>query len=345
MDGSGGGEAHRAVDLVVALEQRDRGDARSSSSRQFSPSQDSASPWLSDSGISTPRVGGVDGRSGRVLESPVPGHGSEASDRARPTGSCPRCDRFPGYRRRRRGHGPASTVRAEDTDDSTPRADRHGAQRRHRPTRRRPRPASWSASSPSRSARLVRNEARLAQAEVTQKAKRLGVGAGLFGGAGLFAFFGLAALVTTAILALALVLPAWLAALIVAVVLFAVAGVLALVGKKDVEKASPPLPTETIAERAGRHRHREAGARPVSGQRPERAGRRRPRPTIKAEIDATREQLGRTVDELSARLDVPARARESAARAQGHRRRDLPGEPAGSSSVRASPWWDWWSVW
>ena len=95
--------------------------------------------------------------------------------------------------------------------------------------------------------RLVRNEARLAQAEVTQKAKRLGVGAGLFGGAGLFAFFGLAALITTAILLLALVLPAWLAALVVAVVLFAIAGVLALVGKKDVQKGSPPLPTEAIA--------------------------------------------------------------------------------------------------
>ena len=95
--------------------------------------------------------------------------------------------------------------------------------------------------------RLVRDEARLAQAEVTQKAKRLGVGAGLFGGAGLVAFFGLAALITAAILALALVLPGWLAALIVAVVLFAVAGVLALVGKKDVQKGSPPVPTEAIA--------------------------------------------------------------------------------------------------
>jgi hypothetical protein len=95
--------------------------------------------------------------------------------------------------------------------------------------------------------RLVRDEARLAQAEVTQKAKRLGIGAGLFGGAGLFAFFGLAALITTAILALDLLLPAWLAALIVAVVLFAVAGVLALVGKKDVQKGSPPVPTEAIA--------------------------------------------------------------------------------------------------
>ena len=95
--------------------------------------------------------------------------------------------------------------------------------------------------------RLVRDEARLAQAEVTQKAKRLGVGAGLCGGAGLFAFFGLAVLIATAVLALALLLPAWLAALIVAVVLLAVAGALALVGKKDVEKGSPPVPTEAIA--------------------------------------------------------------------------------------------------
>ena len=94
---------------------------------------------------------------------------------------------------------------------------------------------------------LVRNEARLAQAEVTQKAKRLGVGAGLFGGAGLFAFFGLGVLVATAVLALALVLPAWLAGLVVAVVLFAVAGVLALVGKRDVAQAAPPVPTQAIA--------------------------------------------------------------------------------------------------
>ncbi|MGY1624086.1 phage holin family protein [Geodermatophilus sp. SYSU D00965] len=95
--------------------------------------------------------------------------------------------------------------------------------------------------------RLVRDEARLAQAEVTQKAKRLGVGAGLFGGAGLFAFLGAAALVATAILLLDLVLPAWAAALIVTVVLFLVAGVLALVGKKDVQKAAPPVPTQAIA--------------------------------------------------------------------------------------------------
>jgi uncharacterized membrane protein YqjE len=94
---------------------------------------------------------------------------------------------------------------------------------------------------------LVRDEVRLAQAEVTQKAKRLGVGAGLFGGAGLVAVLGLNALITAAILALANVLPGWLSAIIIAVVLFAVAGVLALLGKRDVQQATPPLPTETIA--------------------------------------------------------------------------------------------------
>jgi hypothetical protein len=94
---------------------------------------------------------------------------------------------------------------------------------------------------------LVRDEVRLAQAEITQKAKRLGVGAGLFGGAGLVAVLGLNALITAGILGLANVLPGWLAGILVAVVLFAVAGVLALIGKKDVQQAAPPLPTETIA--------------------------------------------------------------------------------------------------
>jgi uncharacterized protein YacL len=94
---------------------------------------------------------------------------------------------------------------------------------------------------------LVRDEVRLAQAEITRKAKRLGLGAGLFGAAGLVAVLGLSALVTAAILGLAAVLPGWLAAIIIAVVLLAVAGVLALIGRKDVQQATPPLPTETIA--------------------------------------------------------------------------------------------------
>jgi uncharacterized membrane protein YqjE len=94
--------------------------------------------------------------------------------------------------------------------------------------------------------RLVRDEIRLAVFELQHKGKKLGVGAGLFGAAGLFALFGAGALVAAAILALALAVPGWLAALIVAVVLFLVAGVAALVGKKEVTQAVPPVPEEAI---------------------------------------------------------------------------------------------------
>ena len=94
---------------------------------------------------------------------------------------------------------------------------------------------------------LVRDEMRLAQAEMAEKGKKAGIGIGMFGGAGLVALYGLGALVATAILALALALPGWLAALIVAVVLFAIAGVLALIGKSNVGKATPAKPEEAIA--------------------------------------------------------------------------------------------------
>ncbi len=93
--------------------------------------------------------------------------------------------------------------------------------------------------------RLVRDEMRLAQAELKEKGKHAGVGAGLSGGAGLIAFFGGAALITTIILALALLMPVWLSALIVTVALFIIAGIAALVGKKQIKKATPP-PSETM---------------------------------------------------------------------------------------------------
>lgn len=95
-------------------------------------------------------------------------------------------------------------------------------------------------------ATLVRQELRLAQLEMQEKGKRVGIGAGLFGGAGLVAVLGLGALVAAAILALATAVDAWLSALIVAVVLFAVAGVVALVGKREVTEATPPVPERTI---------------------------------------------------------------------------------------------------
>ncbi|KAB8185735.1 phage holin family protein [Nonomuraea phyllanthi] len=95
--------------------------------------------------------------------------------------------------------------------------------------------------------RLVRDELRLAKMELTAKGKRAGFGAGLFGAAGMAAFFGGAALVTTVILAIALVLPAWAAALIVAGGLFLIAALLGLTGRSQVKRVGPPMPAETLA--------------------------------------------------------------------------------------------------
>ncbi len=93
---------------------------------------------------------------------------------------------------------------------------------------------------------LVRSEVELAKAELAAKGKAAGIGAGLFGAAGLLAFFGAAALITTAILALALVLPAWAAALIVALTLLAAAGVVAVLGKGRMTQATPPAPERAV---------------------------------------------------------------------------------------------------
>jgi MFS family permease len=94
--------------------------------------------------------------------------------------------------------------------------------------------------------RLVRDELRLAQAEVSGKAKKAGIGAGMFGAAGVLAGYGVGVLIATVILALALALPAWLAALIVGVVILVVAGIVALVGKKRVTEAAPPVPERAV---------------------------------------------------------------------------------------------------
>jgi uncharacterized membrane protein YqjE len=91
---------------------------------------------------------------------------------------------------------------------------------------------------------LVKQEVELAKAELQEKGKRAGVGAGMFGGAGLFGVGAFAALTACVIAALDLAMPLWLAALIVAVVYAAVAGVLALTGKKKVKEATPPVPEQ-----------------------------------------------------------------------------------------------------
>ena len=98
----------------------------------------------------------------------------------------------------------------------------------------------------SQTSRLVRDEMRLAQKEFVESAKHAGIGAGLFSAAGLVAVFGLGSLIAAAIAALSLALPVWAGALIVAVVLFAVAGVAGLVSKKQLGHVSP-TPEMTVA--------------------------------------------------------------------------------------------------
>jgi uncharacterized membrane protein YqjE len=93
---------------------------------------------------------------------------------------------------------------------------------------------------------LVRDELRLAQLEMARKRKYAGLGAGLLGGGVLFALLGLGTLVAAAVLGLAVVLPGWASALIVTGVLFVIAGVAALVGKKEIAAAVPPVPEEAL---------------------------------------------------------------------------------------------------
>jgi uncharacterized membrane protein len=95
-------------------------------------------------------------------------------------------------------------------------------------------------------AALMHQELDLAKAEVTAKGKRLGVGAGLLAGAAVVAFLGLGAVVVCLIAALSTALSVWLAALLVGVVLLATAGVLGVVGKTDIQRASPPVPQEAV---------------------------------------------------------------------------------------------------
>ena len=93
---------------------------------------------------------------------------------------------------------------------------------------------------------LVRQEIELAKLEFREKGKKAGIGAGMFGGAGLFGLYAVGALTATIILALATFLPGWVAALIVTVVYGAIAGVLAIRGKSQVQDAAPLVPEQAV---------------------------------------------------------------------------------------------------
>jgi len=94
---------------------------------------------------------------------------------------------------------------------------------------------------------LVRDELALAKLELAEKGKRAGLGGGLFGGAAVLGMYGLGLLLTLAVVLLDLAWPLWLAVLVVMVVVFAAAGVAALLGKKELKSAAPPVPSDAIA--------------------------------------------------------------------------------------------------
>jgi hypothetical protein len=93
---------------------------------------------------------------------------------------------------------------------------------------------------------LIGEEMRLARAEMTSKAKTAGKGAGLLGAAGVVAIFGALAFTAAIILALAIVIPPWAAAMLVALVYLAIAGVLAFTGRNQVKAATPFVPEQTV---------------------------------------------------------------------------------------------------
>jgi hypothetical protein len=92
---------------------------------------------------------------------------------------------------------------------------------------------------------LAQKEIELAKAEMAIKGKRLGMGVGAFSAAGVLAMLALGALTAAAILALATAVDSWLAAVIVAIVYLAIAGVLSLLGRSKVQGGTPPMPEQT----------------------------------------------------------------------------------------------------
>jgi hypothetical protein len=102
----------------------------------------------------------------------------------------------------------------------------------------------------SQTSTLVRQEIQLAQAEVTQKGKVAGKGAGMLAGAAVAGLLALGALTAALIALLDKAMATWVAALIVMALWAIVAAVLAKAGQKALQRATPPAPqtVETVKE-------------------------------------------------------------------------------------------------
>lgn len=94
--------------------------------------------------------------------------------------------------------------------------------------------------------RLVRDELALARAEMKVRAKRVGLGVGMFGAGGMFAFFGACCGVVAAVLGFCNLVQPWLAAIIVAGLLFVLAGLTVLPGWKGIKAKHPDVPGDTV---------------------------------------------------------------------------------------------------
>ena len=93
---------------------------------------------------------------------------------------------------------------------------------------------------------LLRQEMRLIQAEMEEKAKQAKAGAGLLTAAGVVALGAFGAFVAGLVLAIGQAVAMWLSAFIVTAGLLAVAGIVGLTGKNKVAAAVPPKPDEAI---------------------------------------------------------------------------------------------------
>jgi uncharacterized membrane protein YqjE len=102
----------------------------------------------------------------------------------------------------------------------------------------------------SQTSTLVRKEIELAQAELQQKGKIAGKGAGMLGGAAVAGLLALGALTAALIALLDKAMATWVAALIVMALWAIVALVLAKSGQTALKRATPPAPqtVETVKE-------------------------------------------------------------------------------------------------
>jgi hypothetical protein len=130
------------------------------------------------------------------------------------------------------------------TDTET--ADAHGTKSTNGSGSERASLGALLKSIPDLIGRLIRDELRAARLEFTSKLKAAGIGVGLLVGAAVFGWFTLAVLIATAVLGLATALPAWLAALIIGVLLLVITAILALVGIRKLKAGAPPIPKDSI---------------------------------------------------------------------------------------------------